>query len=104
MGMVSNCCTASPWLETDICSACKEHAEFYDEDVLQTDDLAVGRKYRVIDPIVLSPNPNALMPVGTILFYEGEIDGGYQFREEGNAIPLVFPSSVTEIPELEEVR
>jgi len=34
--MTSNCCDASPWMELDdnlgICSACKEHAEFYDEE------------------------------------------------------------------------
>ncbi len=27
--MESNCCGASPLWETDICSDCKEHAEFY---------------------------------------------------------------------------
>ena len=27
--MVSNCCGAKFWAETDICSACKEHAEEY---------------------------------------------------------------------------
>jgi hypothetical protein len=31
--MESNCCGASPLWETDLCSACKEHAEFYDEEV-----------------------------------------------------------------------
>ena len=30
--MESNCCGASPWFETDICSRCKEHAEFYNEN------------------------------------------------------------------------
>mgnify|MGYP003663394270 CR=1 FL=1 len=24
----SNCCTADAWFETDICSACWEHADF----------------------------------------------------------------------------
>lgn len=28
----SNCCGASRWGETDICSDCKEHAEFYNEE------------------------------------------------------------------------
>ena len=29
----SNCCGASRWFdETDICSECKEHAEFYTEE------------------------------------------------------------------------
>lgn len=34
--MYSNCCGASEWMEgTDICSNCKEHAEFdEDEDVI----------------------------------------------------------------------
>jgi len=27
----SNCCGASAWYETDICSDCGEHAEFYTE-------------------------------------------------------------------------
>ena len=26
----SNCCGASAWYETDICSSCGEHAEFSD--------------------------------------------------------------------------
>ena len=25
---LSTCCSASSWLETDICSECKEHADF----------------------------------------------------------------------------
>jgi len=33
MEELSNCCDASRWLdETDICSDCKEHADFYTED------------------------------------------------------------------------
>jgi hypothetical protein len=28
----SNCCGASRWGETDICSDCKEHADFYNEE------------------------------------------------------------------------
>ena len=28
----SNCCGASPLWETDLCSECKEHAEFDDYD------------------------------------------------------------------------
>jgi|TARA_B110000967_G_scaffold206793_1_gene254383 hypothetical protein len=28
---LSNCCGASRWCETDICSDCKEHAEFNEE-------------------------------------------------------------------------
>ena len=28
----SNCCGASPLWETDICSDCGEHAEFYNTD------------------------------------------------------------------------
>jgi predicted amidophosphoribosyltransferase len=27
--MLSNCCSASPIENTDLCSACKEHADFY---------------------------------------------------------------------------
>jgi hypothetical protein len=30
--MESNCCGAPPLWETDLCSACKEHAEFYEEE------------------------------------------------------------------------
>ena len=31
--MVSNCCGALRWLgETDICTECKEHAEFEEEE------------------------------------------------------------------------
>lgn len=29
---MSNCCGADPLWETDLCSACYEHAEFDDED------------------------------------------------------------------------
>lgn len=33
MSEVSNCCSASRWLEeTDICSQCKEHADFHDDE------------------------------------------------------------------------
>ena len=33
MEIVSNCCGAPRWLdETDICSDCKEHADFIDID------------------------------------------------------------------------
>ena len=28
MNLESNCCGASPLWETDLCSACKEHADF----------------------------------------------------------------------------
>lgn len=31
---LSTCCDAPPWLETDLCSSCKEHTEFYDDDVI----------------------------------------------------------------------
>jgi hypothetical protein len=30
--MESNCCGASAWYETDICSQCMEHAEFNTEE------------------------------------------------------------------------
>jgi len=30
--MWSNCCGAQPFWETDLCSACYEHAEFTNED------------------------------------------------------------------------
>ncbi len=30
--MESDCCGASPLWETDICSDCREHAEFYNTD------------------------------------------------------------------------
>ena len=29
---LSECCGASKWFETDICSQCKEHTDFYTED------------------------------------------------------------------------
>lgn len=37
--MESNCCGASPLWETDLCSACKEHAEFYTEEEQEVNDL-----------------------------------------------------------------
>ncbi len=42
----SNCCGASPLWETDICSDCREHAEFYNIDKEQgvVDITAVGYK------------------------------------------------------------
>ena len=30
--MESNCCGAPPLWETDLCSDCREHAEFYNEE------------------------------------------------------------------------
>ena len=30
--MESNCCGASPLWESDLCSDCREHAEFYDSE------------------------------------------------------------------------
>jgi hypothetical protein len=32
MEELSNCCGASRWGETDVCSDCKEHADFYNEE------------------------------------------------------------------------
>jgi hypothetical protein len=32
MEELSNCCAATAWNGTDICSDCKEHADFYTED------------------------------------------------------------------------
>ena len=32
MNYISNCCGARPLYETDICSDCKEHADFENED------------------------------------------------------------------------
>lgn len=28
---LSDCCDATRWFETDLCSQCKEHTEFYTE-------------------------------------------------------------------------
>ena len=28
----SNCCGAPRWMETDLCSDCKEHADFIEDD------------------------------------------------------------------------
>ena len=39
MGLISNCCNAQPWgdmSEYGICSDCKEHCEFVDEDAEET--------------------------------------------------------------------
>lgn len=37
--MESECCGASEWMdETGICSECKEHADFYDEEQEETDE------------------------------------------------------------------
>ena len=32
MEELSNCCGALRWYETDVCSDCKEHADFYNEE------------------------------------------------------------------------
>ena len=32
MEELSNCCGASKWSETDVCSDYKEHADFYNEE------------------------------------------------------------------------
>ena len=34
MSIVSDCCGASDWNDCGICSSCKEHADFYDEEEL----------------------------------------------------------------------
>ncbi len=30
--MISDCCGAEPWYESDICSDCMEHCEFNEEE------------------------------------------------------------------------
>lgn len=103
MGMVSNCCTASKWGsgESDICANCKDHAEFYDEDILQVGDLIEGQKYRVID--------STIDKIGTILIYQGEAGDEetgplYTFDYEDTTNKAVIVFTGTEIPQLEEVR
>ena len=32
MSLVSDCCGASDWNDCGICSSCKEHADFYDDE------------------------------------------------------------------------
>ena len=34
MTELSTCCNAPEWLFTGLCSACNEHTEFYDDDVI----------------------------------------------------------------------
>ena len=104
MSIVSKCCTAPKWGsgESDICADCKEHADFYDDEVLYVEDLIVGQKYKVIDPVVVGET--TLIPIGTILIYEKEMDG-YVFRQDiPESMPIVFDSCLTEITFLEEIR
>ena len=46
--MLSNCCDAPEYLnETGLCSACKEHTEFYDEDAEVVEEgVSLPLKYR----------------------------------------------------------
>lgn len=41
MTELSNCCDAPRWmdLESDICSECKEHADFYDDEEEVLEDI-----------------------------------------------------------------
>lgn len=39
MSMLSDCCGAPKWHETDICSRCKEHTDFYDEETGEPEEL-----------------------------------------------------------------
>jgi hypothetical protein len=36
---LSTCCDSERWLETDICNQCKEHADFYDENERESEEL-----------------------------------------------------------------
>ena len=36
--MISTCCGGSNWLDMDICSDCKEHSEFINENDLKEDN------------------------------------------------------------------
>lgn len=35
---VSKCCGAKAWMQTDICSKCKEHADFVEEEEIVDDE------------------------------------------------------------------
>jgi hypothetical protein len=59
--MLSNCCDASPIENTDLCSSCKEHCDFYPEncphcDVLIEDsDLDYCTKCGAEIPLTVDP-------------------------------------------------
>ena len=38
---LSTCCSTPPWLETDLCSSCKEHADFYDSGPEEVQDVGI---------------------------------------------------------------
>lgn len=106
MNMKSNCCSASA-LIGDICSACKEHAEFYDEDILQTEDLIVDQKYKVIAPLSISGHDGdaeVIFPTGYILTYKGQEADRFRFETaDGITIEVWDDYWGTQIPQLQEL-
>ena len=44
MSLISNCCGYPAWNETDLCGYCKEHADFYDEEEEEKEDMIDFRK------------------------------------------------------------
>ena len=83
MSMMSNCCSAPRWGETDICSKCKEHADFYEEDVLQKGDLIVGQDYKVVSGLMIAGHDGdaiTTFPVGYILTFTGQTDNFFYFE------------------------
>jgi len=111
MAIVSNCCGAPALGETDLCSYCKEHAEFYDEDVLQIDDLIEGKEYRIKYGIKVSQmdSKSVVFPKGIIVIYKGDY-GAYTlnnwiFFETKDGIKIEMDSIENrELDFLEEIR
>jgi hypothetical protein len=39
MNLLSDCCGATEWYETGLCSECKDHSEFIDYDEYEADSI-----------------------------------------------------------------
>lgn len=105
MSLISNCCSAPKWLETDLCSQCKEHADFYDENVLQIEDLTIGLEYRTTDIFGVYGNGRDAItfPIGHILIYKGEDGDVHTFETKDGIKVEIEGMNVTHLEVLEEV-
>jgi hypothetical protein len=111
MGMISNCCWVSAIEETDLCSRCKEHAVFYDDQFLFIDDLVIGRIYRLKQKIIIFSKGYATitLPIGLHLIFMNKTKYKFfnnlyrlEFETEEGGIKINLWNKDIQIKELEE--
>jgi len=47
--LLSECCGSPPWFETDLCSSCREHADFIDISKKEKETKKRGVTYYQVD-------------------------------------------------------